>query len=157
MKGSNMTKQDGKAPGEKIETDNNGLPFGYKMSRAVGEKIFENMCHELEIDEYIYKETDDGEDNRNKLIHAFCSGHLEVDGMIFTLKLKSPIKEIKVLTIEEPTAVQMRSMSVIKKKNDDFGKAMAVLGAVTGLGLPVMNELKGRDSMVAVAVISLFL
>ena len=137
------------------------LPHGYKMARDVGEKIFEYMCHELGIDEHGFKETDEGEDTKNKLVHSFCTGCLEFGDLVFTLHLKSPIKvgtkEISVLKIGEPDGAQLRSMSIIKKKNDDFGKAMAVLGAVTGLGIPVMNKLKSRDSMVAVATISLFL
>ena len=137
------------------------LPHGYKMARDVGEKVFEEMCHELGIDEYYFKETDDGEEGKNKLIHAFCSGHLEYENRAFTLNLKVPIQTgktaIPVLKIDEPDVTQLRSMSIIKKKNDDFGKAMAVLGAVTGLGIPVMNKMKSRDSMVAVGAISLFL
>jgi len=137
------------------------LPHGYKMARDVGEKVFENMCHALGIDEHEFKETDEGEGAKNKLIHAFCTGCLEYEDEVFTLHLKSPIKtgtkEISVLKIGEPDGAQLRSMSIIKKKNDDFGKAMAVLGAVTKLGIPVMNKLKSRDSMIAVAVISLFL
>ena len=146
---------------EKPMEKKNVLPYGYKMSRAVGEKVFEDMCHDLGIDEYNFKETDDGEDSKNKLVHAFCTGYLEYENTIFTLRLRTPImvgpKELSVLTIPEPDSLQLRATSQVKKKNDNVGQALAVLGDVTKKGLPVMNKLKSRDSMVAVAVISLFL
>lgn len=149
------------SPDEEPMERKKDLPYGYKMGRDVGEKVFEDMCHELGIDEHEFKETDEGEDAKNKLVHAFCTGCLEFENSVFTLNLKTPIqagkKEISVLTIPEPDGAQLRSMSMIKKKNDDFGKALAVLADVTRLGMPVMNRMKSRDSMIAVAVISLFL
>jgi hypothetical protein len=48
-------------------------------------------------------------------------------------------------------------MASVKKKGDDYGKAMAVLGSVTGHGMPVVCKMKSRDSLIAVAVMSLFL
>lgn len=132
-----------------------------KLGREVGEKMFENMCEELGLDTDEYKNTDEGESSKNKLVHAFCTGALEYDEFVFTQNLKTPIqvggKLVTTITIVEPDSTQLRSMAIIKKKNDDVGKALAVLGEVTGLGLQVVGLLKSRDSMISVAVISLFL
>ena len=153
----NISKPVNEKPIEKKSS----LPYGYKMSREVGWKIFEDMCHKLGIDEYQFIETDEGEKTKNQLTHAFCTGHLEYTDAIFILHLKTPLsvgsKELSILKIPEPIAGQMRSMSQIKKKNDDFGKALAVLGDVTKLGLPLMNKMGMLDGNVAVSLISLFL
>ncbi|GAG90307.1 unnamed protein product [marine sediment metagenome] len=93
-------------------------------------------------------------------ISALMHGRLEYKDEVFKQTLLKPItgkKEITVLEIKEPTGVQLRGMSEVKKKNDDVGKAMSILGEVTGLGLPVINKLGSRDLMLSVGVISLFL
>ena len=87
-------------------------------------------------------------------------GRLEYKDEVFKQTLLKPItgkNEIAFLEIKEPTGVQLRGMSEVKKKNDDVGKAMSILGEVTGLGLPMINKLGSRDLMLSVGVISLFL
>ena len=87
-------------------------------------------------------------------------GRLEYKDEVFKQTLLKPItgkKEILVLEIKEPTGVQLRGMSVVKKENDNVGKAMSILGEVTGLGLPMINKLRSRDLMLSVGIISLFL
>ncbi len=88
-------------------------------------------------------------------------GRLVYETGVFKLQLLKPItagsKEISFLEIPEPSGSDLREMASVQKKNDDVGKAMAVLGSVTGHGLPLINKLGSRDMMVAVGVISLFL
>ena len=141
------------------------------MGKDVAEKLFAQICGELKIDVAIFGLDEDAamdgdfdedeQDSAKKIITALRFGYLKYDNMIFTLKLKAPLKKesstIDNLVIKEPSGVQMRGMTKVKKKRDDVGKAMAVLGEVTGLGLPIINKLGSRDLMVAVGVISLFL
>ena len=131
-----------------------------KMGKEVAEKMLNNIYTDLGISIDIVDDEDD-QSTRNKLVNAIMMGRLEYDKNIFKLKLLKSIvvgkKEIFVLDIPEPSGSDLREMSIVKKKNDDVGKAMAVLGSVTGHGLPVIDKLGSRDMMVAVGVISLFL
>lgn len=158
-----MNENTSKPVNEKSIEKKSDLPYGYKMSREVGEKVFESMCHDLGLDEIPFKKRKGKDvDTKNKLVHAFCTGFLEYENALFTVCLRSPIKigptkELSVLKIPEPTGAQLRSITEVENEDDNVGKALAVLGDVTKLGLPVMNKLKSRDSMVAVSVVSLFL
>ncbi len=130
----------------------------------VAEQMLDEICESMDIDIDIVFDSDDddgGKPTRKKLVSAISYGRLEFEDEKFKLILVKPFtagsKEITHLNICEPTGVQLRGMAKIKKKRDDVGKAMAILGEVTGLGLPIINELHSRDLMVAVSVISLFL
>lgn len=127
------------------------------MGLDVAAELFGMICEELKIT----ADKDETGDGNKRIISALSSGRLEYTDGVFTLKLLSPVqagnKEIGMLTITEPDGAQLRSMSEVKKSNDDVGKGMSVLGSVTGVGLPVINKLKSRDLMVAIEVIGLFL
>lgn len=134
------------------------------MHKDVAQEMFKEICSDLGIDNESLNEDDEEKASVKKIVSAIQYGLLKYEDEIFTLKLIKPVevgvkekKLIEVLKIQEPTGVQLRGMSEVKKKNDDVGKAMSVLGEVTGLGLPVINKLKSRDMMVAIGVISLFL
>ena len=130
------------------------------IGREVAEEMLQNIYDELGIDSDIFEEDEDGKDSTKKIISALMHGRLEYKDEVFKQKLLKPIagkKEITFLEIKEPTGVQLRGMSEVKKKNDDVGKAMSILGEVTGLGLPIINKLGSRDLMLSVGVISLFL
>jgi len=128
-----------------------------KVSKDVAEEMLKNILDELSINEAF---TGDDEQSKKKLINAIMAGRLEfVDG-VFKQTLMSPVvmgeKKITEIEIYEPDGTQLREASTVKG-SDDIGKSMAILGAVTGLGLPVMNKLKTRDLMLGVGVMSLFL
>jgi len=132
-----------------------------KIGREVAQKILEDIYQDLGISMDFVDQEDDDKNTVNKLLNAIMMGRLEYDNGVFKQTLLNPImagqKEIKVLEIFEPSGSDLREMSSVKKKNDDVGKALAVLASVTALGLPVINKMKSRDMMVAVGVMSLFL
>ncbi len=130
------------------------------IGKDVAEEMLKNIYDDLGIDGDLLEDDDESKASTKKIISALMHGRLEYKDEIFKQKLLKPItgkKEILYIDIKEPTGVQLRGMSEVKKKNDDVGKAMAILGEVTGLGLPVINKLGSRDLMLAVGVISLFL
>lgn len=132
------------------------------MGKDVAEEMFKEICEDLGLDMTLLEDDEDeGRASIKKIISALQYELLTYSNEVFMLKLRKPIQkgdgEIAELEIKEPTAIQLRGMSSVKKKNDDVGKAMAVLGEVTELGLPIINKLKSRDLMVAVGVMSLFL
>lgn len=131
-----------------------------KIGRDVAEEMLKNIYDDLGIDGDLINEDDEEDKSEKRIISALMHGRLEYKDEVFKQTLLKPIagnKEILFLEIKEPTGVQLRGMSEVKKKNDNVGKAMSVLGEVTGLGLPVINKLGSRDLMLAVGVISLFL
>jgi len=131
------------------------------IGRDVADEMLKNIYDDLCIDQDIISEDEDGKSSEKKIISALMHGRLEYKDEIFTQKLIKPIsagkKEISSIVIKEPTGGQLRGMSQVKKKNDDVGKAMSILGEVTGLGLPVINKLGSRDMMLSIGVVSLFL
>ena len=130
------------------------------IGREVAEEMLQSIYDDLGIDGDLIEEDDEGKSSTKKIISALMHGRLEYENEVFKQTLLKPItgkKEITFLEIKEPTGVQLRGMSEVKKKNDDVGKAMSILGEVTGLGLPMINKLGSRDLMLAVGVISLFL
>ena len=132
-----------------------------KIGKDVAEEILKDIYNQLGISMDFIGDDEDEKSTYNKLLNAIMWGRLEFNDGAFRQTLLSPItagaKVIKVLDIREPSGDELREMRSIKKKTDDVGKALAVLGAVTGLGLPVVNTMKARDMMVAVGVMSLFL
>lgn len=130
------------------------------IGRDVAEEMLQGIYDGLGIDRDIIEEDDEGKASTKKIISALMQGRLEYKDEVFKQILLKPItgkKEITFLEIKEPTGVQLRGMSEVKKKNDDVGKAMSILGEVTGLGLPMINKLGSRDLMLSVGIISLFL
>ena len=130
------------------------------VGREVAEEMLQVIYDDLGIDGELIEDEDEGKASTKKIISALMQGRLEYKDDVFKQKLLKPItgkKEILFLEIKEPTGVQLRGMSEVKKKNDDVGKAMSILGEVTGLGLPMINKLGSRDLMLSVGVISLFL
>ena len=130
------------------------------IGREVAEEMLQNIYDELGIDGDIIEEDDEGKASTKKIISALMYGRLEYKDEVFKQTLLKPItgkKEILFLEIKEPTGVQLRGMSAVKKENDNVGKAMSILGEVTGLGLPMINKLRSRDLMLSVGIISLFL
>ncbi len=134
------------------------------IGRDVAEEMLNEICESLAIDvDIVFDDDDDdnaGKASKKKIISGLMHGLLEYDNEVFKQTLIKPLlgkKEVTYLEIREPTGVQLRGMSQVKKKNDDVGKAMAILAEVTGLGLPVINKLGSRDLMLSVGVISLFL
>lgn len=130
------------------------------IGREVAEEMLQNIYDDLGIDGDLIEEEDEDKSSTKKIISALMHGRLEYKDEVFKQTLLKPItgkKEILFLEIKEPTGVQLRGMSQVKKKNDDVGKAMSILGEVTGLGLPIINKLGSRDLMLSVGVISLFL
>jgi len=137
-----------------------GIPTKTIIGRDVAEEMLKVIYDDLGLDSALIEEDDEGQASTKKIISALMRGQLEYREEVFTQKLLKPIvgkKEILYLEIKEPTGVQLRGMSEVKKKNDDVGKAMSILGEVTGLGLPIINKLGSRDLMLSVGVISLFL
>lgn len=131
-----------------------------KICKETAEEQFKSICEELCIDHDQFDSDDGDSGSKKKIISAIMQGRIEYEDMAFKLNLLAPIagaSEIRVITIREPDGNELRSMASVKKTGDDFGKAMAVLGAVTGHGLPVVCKMGSRDAMVAVAVLSLFL
>jgi len=132
-----------------------------KMGREVAEQNLSDICAELGLELAELQNDDDMKGTINKLITAVQTGRLEYENGVFTQTLLSPVahgdKQVTHLQIPEPTGAQLREMSKVKDSNDDVGKSMAVLGAVTGYGLPVINTMKSRDMMVSAGIISLFL
>ncbi len=131
------------------------------IKKEIAEEMFQGILDDLGLDmDFLLGEKDD-KSTINRLVLSIMHGRLKYEKELFTQTLIKPVKkgdkQITELTIYEAKGVQLRGMSDVKKDNDDVGKAMAVLGEVTGLGLPVINKLKSRDLMVAVGVISLFL
>lgn len=130
------------------------------IGKDVAEKMLENIYDDLCIDSDMLDD-DENKSSEKKIISALMQGRLDFKDEVFKQTLIKPIsagkKEISFIEIKEPTGAQLRGMSQVKKKNDDVGKAMAILGEVTGLGLPVINKLGSRDMMLSVGVISLFL
>ena len=130
------------------------------IGREVAEEMLQNIYDELGLDGDLIEEDDEGKASTKKIISALMHGRLEYKDEVFKQTLLKPItgkKEILFLEIKEPTGVQLRGMSVVKKENDNVGKAMSILGEVTGLGLPMINKLRSRDLMLSVGIISLFL
>ena len=129
------------------------------VGRDVAEAMLQEIYDDLGIDGDLIEDDDESKSFTKKIISALMYGRLEYKDEVFKQKLLKPItgKEILFIEIKEPTGVQLRGMSEVKKKNDDVGKAMSILGEVTGLGLPTINKLGSRDLMLAVGVISLFL
>lgn len=130
------------------------------VGRDVAEAMLQEIYDDLGIDGDLIEDDDESRSFTKKIISALMYGRLKYKDEVFKQKLLKPItgkKEILFIEIKEPTGVQLRGMSEVKKKNDDVGKAMAILGEVTGLGLPVINKLGSRDLMLAVGIISLFL
>ena len=130
------------------------------IGREVAEEMLQNIYDELGIDGDLIDEDDEGKASIKKIVSALMYGRLEYKDEVFKQKLLKPItgkKEILFLEIKEPTGVQLRGMSELRKENDNVGKAMSILGEVTGLGLPVINKLGSRDLMLSVGIISLFL
>jgi len=130
------------------------------IGREVAEEMLQNIYDSLGLDGELIEDEDEGKASTKKIISALMQGRLEYKDEVFKQKLLKPItgkKEILFLEIKEPTGVQLRGMSAVKKENDNVGKAMSILGEVTGLGLPMINKLKSRDLMVSVGVVSLFL
>lgn len=130
------------------------------IGREVAEEMLQGIYDDLGIDGELIEEEDEGGASTKKIISALMYGRLEYKDEVFKQTLLKPItgkKEITFLEIKEPTGVQLRGMSEVRKKNDDVGKAMSILGEVTGLGLPMINKLGSRDLMLSVGVISLFL
>ena len=130
------------------------------IGREVAEEMLQNIYDELGIDGELIEEEDEGKTSTKKIISALMHGRLEYKDEVFRQTLLKPItgkKEILILEIKEPTGVQLRGMSAVKKENDNVGKAMSILGEVTGLGLPMINKLRSRDLMLSVGIISLFL
>lgn len=130
------------------------------ICREVAEAMLQRIYDELGIDGDLIEEDDEGKTSTKKIISALMHGRLEYKDEVFKQTLLKPItgkKEILVLEIKEPTGVQLRGMSAVKKENDNVGKAMSILGEVTGLGLPMINKLRSRDLMLSVGIISLFL
>ena len=130
------------------------------IGREVAEEMLQLIYDELGIDGDLIEEEDEGKASTKKIISALMQGRLEYKDEVFKQKLLKPItgkKEILFLEIKEPSGVQLRGMSEVRKENDNVGKAMSILGEVTGLGLPVINKLGSRDLMLSVGIISLFL
>ena len=130
------------------------------MGREVAEEMLQLIYDELGIDGDLIEEDDEGKASTKKIISALMHGRLEYKDEVFKQKLLKPItgkKEILFLEIKEPTGVQLRGMSVVKKENDNVGKAMSILGEVRGRRFSVINRLGSRDLMLSVGVISLFL
>lgn len=132
------------------------------IGRDVAEEMLQGIYDDLKIDAELFDEEDEGQSSKKKIISALMQGRLEYKDEVFKQTLLKPLmgKEGSledVLTIKEPTGVQLRGMSQIKNKRDDVGKAMAILAEVTGLGMPMINKLGSRDLMLSVGVISLFL
>ena len=130
------------------------------IGRDVAEEMLKNIYDGLCIDPDMLDDND-GKSSEKKIISALMQGRLEFKDECFIQTLIKPLsigkKEISSITIKEPTGAQLRGMSEVKKKNDDVGKAMSILGEVTGLGLPVINKLGSRDMMLSIGVVSLFL
>lgn len=131
------------------------------IGKDVATEFFKNMIAELGIPEENFTDTDEAEKTKSRLINAFMTGRLEFENGVFTQQLITPIKVgekmIEQITVNEPSGQQLRAMSEVKKDSDTVGKGMAVLGEVTGLGLPVINKFGSRDLMLSVEVIGLFL
>lgn len=131
------------------------------IGEDVATQFFEKMVEELGIPLENFGETDDAEKTKSRLVNAFMTSRLEYESGIFRQHLLKPIKTgekmVEFITIEEPSGQQLRAMSDVKKDSDTVGKGMAVLGEVTGLGLPVINKFGSRDLMLSVEVIGLFL
>lgn len=125
------------------------------IGKEVAEKMFSDACDSLGIDMMVLMEDD--KSSVKKILSAMMQGRLTYENEVFELKLLKPVGEVESVCICEPTGVQLRAMREIKDENDNVGKSMAVLGEVTGLGLPVINNFGSRDMMVAVGIISLFL
>lgn len=132
-----------------------------KMGRDVAEEIFKGLCEDIFLDYEKFTATEKDEATKDRIVGALCSGQLVYADSVFTLRLNVPLqvgdKRIAHMKIREPNGVELRAMASVKKSNDDVGKGMAVLGAVTELGLPVINKMASRDLMVGVEVIGLFL
>lgn len=132
-----------------------------KMGKDVATEIFNGMTEELGIPFENFTDTDEAEKTKSRLVNAFMTGRLEYTEGVFTQHLLKPIqtgeKSIEEIVINEPSGQQLRAMSEVKKDSDTVGKGMAVLGEVTGLGLPVINKFGSRDLMLSVEVIGLFL
>jgi len=131
-----------------------------KLGFEVAEKQFFDILSELEIE----KDSFDGKDEestKKKIISAIMSGRLEYNDQAFKLQLLKPLKKgdktTSFINIVEPTGTQLREMATVRNKNDDVGKGMAVLGSITGLGLPVINKMGSRDLLLSVSVLGLFL
>ena len=131
--------------------------LGEPVAREMLKGIYSDLC----IDISTMDDDDDSKSTEKKIISALMHGRLEYKDEVFKQTLIKPIKvggkEVSYIEISEPDGAQLREMSKVKKKNDDVGKAMAILGAVTGHGLLAINKLKSRDLMVSVGVVSLFL
>lgn len=136
--------------------DKKTLVLGEPVAREMLKGIYSDLCIDVST-----MDDDESKSTEKKIISALMHGRLEYKDEVFKQTLIKPItfgkKEITFIEIKEPTGVQLRGMAKIKKKNDDVGKAMAILGEVTGYGLLAINELKSRDLMVSVGVVSLFL
>jgi len=132
------------------------------MGREVAETNLNEVLETIGIDPLFFGEGDD-KSTKEKLIEGIASGRVQFnnENFSFTIRLLRPImvgdKEHQTIRIDEPEGVHLREMASIKNKNDEVGKCIAVLGSVTGLGLPVINKMKSRDLMLSVAVIGLFL
>lgn len=130
------------------------------IGKDVAEKQFDDILEDLGIQLDTFAD-DDGKKTRAKIVSGIMSGILEYEKMSFKQRLLSPIelkdKKIEFINISEPTGSQLREMASVKDKNDDTGKGMAVLGAVSGLGLPIINKMGSRDLLLSVSVIGLFL
>jgi hypothetical protein len=132
-----------------------------KIKKEIAEEMLQGILDDLGIDMDDLSGDEDEKTSIKKIVSSIMYGRLKYENEIFTQTLLKPIKkgdkQITEITICEPEGVQLRGMAQVKKNNDDVGKAMAILGEVTKLGLPVIQKLKSRDLMVAVGVISLFL
>ncbi len=132
------------------------------MKTIIGRDVAEEMLQQIYDDLCIIVELMEDEDNSNarKVLSALMQGRLEYKNKTFKLKLLEPFtvgkKEILTLEIDEPSGDHFREMGQVKNKNDTIGMGMAILGATTGLGLPVISKLKGRDLLTATAIIGLF-
>jgi len=130
-----------------------------KIGADVAEQEFQRFADAMDLD--ISPEPMDDEDRagfekqKRRIIRAMVAGALVIDEdgqPVFTPQASDSAP----VTFHEPDGAALMSMDK-RKKGEDMGKMMAIMGAITKTNAKTFSAMKQRDLNVCIAITTLFL
>lgn len=96
------------------------------------------------------------ESQKSKVVNAIQSGALVINDQGEPVFTPQSLDDAEPITFYEPTGATFMAMDK-RKKNEDMGKMMSMLGDATKTHPSTFSRMKNRDFRVCQALLSLFL